>query len=533
MNRGVLFSRLAVTVATILWVVAWGRLGAVALTQPSRWQNSTVTLADGQAVADRRTFGCRLNAFQRDNLIYRSCDRDGRGAYVVAFDPAQRTIVARWELPKSFIAPDWFTAVATDPTGALAVLEDESGTVARLHNDNTVEELPPAPLDGIPYGFGWQGDRLGLVAARFDATGSVTTLTTHEPGAGWSTATALPAPACGDGLTCTPLVATPTPQGWATYYARAPRQPSDPAQIAADILLVTAAGTTQVTQTVTLTAASKAYRIEDGQLRWSSRLADRSAGNVLNYGGFVVLQQLADGKFSALPTPPDNLFGPPDESPFAPKPGLSALTASYELAPGRLIWRPTYNRGGFAGATERALLLDDRWLVLRKDTRGISLEERPRDPTASYPPDTFTARGPLILGQQADLLSLSDFSAPLLPAAGGGYWLLGRHDESLRVGPDLRRLDDRNPVARLGLLFSDFGGGLDDKFHRDTIWPKRAALAWVLVAWPLLAVVALLRGRRAHDEESATPARLRRAATLYLVFALLSAYWFWTATAFF
>ncbi len=148
MNRGVLFSRLAVTVATILWVVAWGRLGAVALTQPSRWQSSTVTLADGQAVADRRTFGCRLNAFQRDNLIYRVCDRDGRGAYVVAFDPAQRTIVARWELPKSFIAPDWFTAVATDPTGALAVLEDESGTVARLHNDNTVEELPPPPSMG-------------------------------------------------------------------------------------------------------------------------------------------------------------------------------------------------------------------------------------------------------------------------------------------------------------------------------------------------------------------------------------------------
>ncbi len=46
-------------------------------------------------------------------------------------------------------------------------------------------------------------------------------------------------------------------------------------------------------------------------------------------------------------------------------------------------------------------------------------------------------------------------------------------------------------------------------------------------------VQALLRGRRAHDEESATPARLRRAATIYLVFALLSAYWFWTATAFF
>lgn len=533
MTRGTFFVRLAVALATIVWLIAWGRLGAVALTQPSRWQNSTVTLASGQAVADRRTFACRLNAFQRGNLIYRTCDRDGLGAHVVAFDANQRAIVARWDLSKSFLPPRWFTAVAADPAGVLTVLEDESGVAARLHDDNTVEELPPIPLDGIPYGFGWQGDRLGLVAARFEATGSVPTLTTYTPGAGWSAPTPLPAPACGDGLTCTPLVATPTAQGWATYYARAPRQPADPAQVAADILLVTAEGATQVTQTVALTAASRAYQIEDGQLRWSSRFADRSAGNILNYGGFVSLQHRTDGKFSVLPTPPDDLFGPRDDSPFAPKPELSALTASYELAPDRLIWRPTYNRGGFAGATERALLLADRWLILRKNTRGIYLEERPRDPTASYPPDTFTARGPLLLGQQADLLSLSDFSAPLLPATGGGYWLLGRHDESLRIGPDLRRLDDRNPVARLGLLFSDFGGGLDDKFHRTGIWPKRLAIAWPLVAWPLLASVALLRGRRAHDDEAAPLIRLHRAATLYLVCALLAAYWFWTATAFF
>ncbi|HEY8601167.1 MAG TPA: hypothetical protein VIL85_22230, partial [Thermomicrobiales bacterium] len=239
MTRGTFFARLAVALATIVWLVAWGRLGAVALMQPSRWQNSTITLADGQTVVGGRTFACRLNAFQRADLVYRACDREGREVYIVAFDPANRTATARWALPKAFAAPDWFTAVATDPAGTLAVFEDESGVVARLHDDKSVEVLPPAPLDGTPYGFGWQGDRLGLVAAQFDATGSVTTLTTYEPGAGWSAATPLPAPACGDGLRCTPLVATTTPTGWATYYARAPRQPTDPAQVAADILLVT------------------------------------------------------------------------------------------------------------------------------------------------------------------------------------------------------------------------------------------------------------------------------------------------------
>ena len=40
-------------------------------------------------------------------------------------------------------------------------------------------------------------------------------------------------------------------------------------------------------------------------------------------------------------------------------------------------------------------------------------------------------------------------------------------------------------------------------------------------AWPPLVAITLLRGRRAHDAESATPARLRRAA-----------YWFWIATAY-
>ena len=534
MTRGVLFSRLAVAVATMVWIVAWGRLGAVALTQPSRWQDSTIMGAAGQTGADQHTFTCRLNAFQRGNLIYRTCDRDDLGAYVIAFDADRRAVVATWDLSASFLPPSWFAAFASGSDGTLAVVGEQSGAVALLHPNGTVESLPPLPTAVIFYGFGWQGGRLSLVSARFDATGSAPpTVSTYESGAGWTVTATLPAPACGDSLSCTPLVATATPAGWATYYARAPRQPADPAQVAADILLVAPAGTTEVTQTLTLTVASRAYKLEDGQLRWASRFADRTAGNILNYGGFTSLQQGADGKFANLPTPPDDLFSQGRASTFVAKPGISALTQSYELAADRLIWRPTYNPGGFAGSTERALLLADRWLVLREDTNGISLQERPRDPTATYAPGTLVARGPRILGQQADLLNLGDYSAPLLPAIGGGYWLLGRSNEVLRVGPDLRRLDDRNPVARLGLLFSHFGGGLTDKFHRDTIWPKRAALVCVLSAWLLLAAIAYLRGRRARNADEGTAARLPRAATLYLLFALLAAYWFWTATALF
>lgn len=512
-----------VVLATLLVMVAWGRLLIVGATQPSRWRETRVTLADGQVVAPG-LFQCRLNAFQRDGLIYRSCDRDRLGYYVVVVDPARGSAVASAPFPPSFLPPTWFAAVAADPAGGLTLLGEDEAGAARLRDDGVVEVLPPPPSAGIVYGFGWQGGRLGHVSARFEqgVSGAVQ-LATYDPGAGWSAPAPLPAPACGDAMVCVPLVAMPTAGGWQTYYARAPRQPADPAQIAAEILLVGADGATRATQTVTLTAASRAYRVEAGQLRWSSRFADRSGGNVLNYGGYTVLRRLADGQFSSLPTPPDDLFADAGERPPSRKPDLSSLTASYRIADGRLIWQPLYNGGGFAGALERASLLDDRWVALRTSARGMHLEERPLDPPATTPPGTVTARGPLFLGRQDGLLDLSDFVAPLLPAEGGGYWLLGRANEIIRIGADLRRVDGYGPLERFGHLFADFGGALDDKFHREAIWPKRAALGWVLFGWPPLALLAWARGRRAREAW---------AALLYLVLGLAALPWFWMASAY-
>ena len=60
-----------------------------------------------------------------------------------------------------------------------------------------------------------------------------------------------------------------------------------------------------------------------------------------------------------------------------------------------------------------------------------------------------------------------------------------------------------------------------------------SAVAWVLFAWTLLAIVALLRNRLAPDCTASRWSRLRPLALLYLAFAALTAYWFWTATAFF
>ena len=267
-------------------------------------------------------------------------------------------------------------------------------------------------------------------------------------------------------------------------------------------------------------------------MRWNSRFADRTAGNVLNYGGFTSLQQGTDGKFTVLPTPPDDLFAPDRTSTFVAKPGISALTQNYELAADRLIWQPAYNPGGFAGSTERALLLADRWLVLREDTDGLYLQERPRDPTASYPDNTFIARGPRILGQQADLFALSDSSSPLIPAAGGGYWLLGRANTVMQIGPisAASTIATRSPDSASSSATSAPSPTNSTAKRSGRNAPPSPGSSSPGRSSPLACCSAIASCPMIPPRRSA---RLRPPALLYLALALLAAYWFWTATAFF
>lgn len=196
--------------------------------------------------------------------------------------------------------------------------------------------------------------------------------------------------------------------------------------------------------------------------------------------------------------------------------------------PARLTWHPTFNSGRYPGRAARAILLDEWWIVLHDDERGAWLEERAADADA-----TPLRRGPLIMGRQANLLNLSTYSAPLLLAPAGGYWLMGRYGETLAVGPDLRRRNAPGPLARLGTLFADFAGTYRDDLHTD--WPqlKRLALGWPLFALPLLALALVLRRRVGDADEGERAARWRRAALLYLLLALLAAPWFWHASAYF
>jgi len=129
-------TRLALALATLVWLLAWGRLGAVGLTQPPRWRDDLA--AQG--------FDCRLNAFDRDGLVYRSCDREEGGNYLVAFNPVRRAIAAQWRLPADFYAARWFDAVAVDPAGGLTLLGNR-GVVARLRDGGGVggRAPPPAP----------------------------------------------------------------------------------------------------------------------------------------------------------------------------------------------------------------------------------------------------------------------------------------------------------------------------------------------------------------------------------------------------
>lgn len=529
--------RLALIVATILWLLAWGRLGAVALTQPSPWQRSAWTLADGRTPANPRDYHCRLNAFQQDALVYRWCDDDNGRTFLVAFEPARRAATIRWELPSAFYGADWFEAFAVGPAGEVAIVTNRDSDVAVLRADGTTKALPQLRGPGVAYGFGWQGDRLGLVSAESSAATNAPTaptvarLSVYEAGQGWSAPRPLPEPDCGADTTCALLVAAPTAQGWELHYSRAPLRSPDPDQISADILRVSPTGETRVVQTLPLSAAAGAYRVEEGQLRWLARVADRSGGNVLNYSVNPALRQLEDGTFQPLPTLPVDLFLAADErgAPLNPSqfPRGSSLTATYRIAAGRLIWQPGYSRGGDALDTARAVLLPDRWLVLRESDAGLALEERAPDAAA-----TVLHSGPLVLGRQSALLNLSGYTSPLVQAPDGTHWLVGRFGDLVHIGPDLQRLDEHGPFARLGFLFSGFTGGYRDDFHTDYAPVKLAAIGLVLFAWPIMALLLALWWRRTHPTADDWHGWARGAALTYLIGAALAAPWYWLATAY-
>ncbi len=524
--------RLALTLATLLWLLAWGRLGAVALTQPSPWQQSAWTLADGRTPANPRDYRCRLNAFQQGALVYRWCDGPDAQTDFVAFEPARRIATIRWALPRDTFNPDWFEAFAVGPTGDLALLDNREGVVAVLYTDGTTEQLPQAPISGDTYGFGWQGGQLGLVSAEPSAPVAAAKLSVYLAGQGWSAPRPLPEPDCGADATCALLVAAPTPQGWELHYSRAPLRPTDPARIDADILHVSPIGETRLVQTVPLSAGTGRYTIQEGQLRWLAHIADRSGGGVLNYSGSPIVRQLEDGTFQPLPLLPIDLLlnavergAPLNPSQF---PRSSNLTASYRIADGRLIWQPSYSRGGDALDTARAVLLPDRWLVLRESDAGLALEERAPDAAA-----TIIRSGPLVLGRQSALLNLSGYTTPLVQALDGSYWLVGRFGDLIHIGPDLHRLDGHGPFARLGFLFSGFTGHYRDDFHTDYAPAKLAAIGVVLFAWPLLALLLALWRHMTHPTADDWRGWARGAALAYLVGAALAAPWYWLATAYF
>lgn len=524
--------RVAVTLATILWLPALGRLGWATFAQPTPWQPSAWSQPGSQRAIDPRDYRCRLNAFQDGDLVYRWCDRDDGWTYLIAFDPPRRVATIRWELPREdFYGADWFEAFAPGPAGEFAILGNRTGGVALLRPDGTTEALPRLSTPDISYGFGWQGGQLGLVSATPSSTAPAQ-LVTYRPGAGWSAPQPLPGPDCGPDATCTILVATPAPEGWTLHYLRAPGRPADPARIAAEVLRVGPDGATRVVQTLPLAAGSRAFEIKDGALGWYARIADRSGGNVLNYSGQPVLRQLPDGTFQPLPLLPVGLFLRPDER-FVPTntfqlPRAGGLTDSYKIAGGRLLWLPTYSRGGDALDTDRAVLFDERWLVLREGDAGLSLEERATDDLA-----TVLRSGPLVLGRQADALDFSGYTSPLLRATDGASWLVGRYGDLVHVGPDLRRLDQHGPPARAALFVRGFTGFYRDDFHREWSALKLAAVALALFLWPLAALLLLRWRRRARPDLEDWWGVAGRTAAACAVLGALCLPWYWIAVGYF
>ena len=466
-------TRITVTVAAALWILAWVRVGVQVATEPAP-SHAVHYVGLHAEPNDGRMPHCHGPILAEGDALWRSCEYrldfgEPPGGGLVRFDLAARTARMDWrlgddpsgaELEAAALVSDGLL-VLTRRGHRLLHLGFEGGVQARGTVDLPLVALHP---DAVVVDRAIEVSRAEPEVRPFDGP-----------------ALALPVLNCEPTEVCAARGAWRDDGGWIVWYTR---MRPDARQV--EILRARPGGVPVVVQRLP-------YAAEDGRVLAPLDMAP--AGRLVRFPSDGPMARLeGDTWRPALP--------PPDEHGLPASPDLDVgADQTYALLPGGgLRWHaPLYAPFFPRDFTQRFRLLDDRWRVLRLEDDRLTIDGRPLD---------------------ADPRWLSSDSA-LAPASGGGQWLMGPFGTHVHLDGDLRRTDVPGLAARVWAVVGRFDRlRVYNDLYLDFAPLKIAGYLLVLFGFPLALLVGLVRRRRA----------LLVACGAYVVLACANAWWFWLLT---
>ncbi|MBI2395105.1 MAG: hypothetical protein HYV09_36380 [Deltaproteobacteria bacterium] len=474
--------RILLVIAAALWLAAVARLTYVsgARLPPTRW---TDFHAPGGPLDPPSWPHCHSPRAVVGEQVWGSCSQIGpRGfAGFVRFDLRARRADMLWPLER-LATPA--AAFAPGPGGDLIVAarrSDEHG-VFRLHAAGGVTALGQPPSStGETIALALVGDGVELV------TGGWQPPAIHRralDGGSWSSQS-LPPPPCGSDRRCVVDAARRTDGGWRVFAVRSAREGAAKATI--EILEWTSGAEWRVVH-----EAPDPPHPSGDQAPLARTALERSPGGGVTFAGFLdggrVFEQRNDDwseltvPFASSGTiregPPDLVFGP------------------------RPRWTPSVLAGGTAQR------LGDAWIELVGEDRRFRARRVGGELGPPLTDDPWIGSDPV-----------------LVPADGGGFWILGAFGSHVRLDAHLARADAPRFFERIALLYENFRRVRSyNDFWLEARPLKMAVLPAVLGLFPLGVAVALAARR---------PRWLATIAVAYVGVAAAFGWWFWRLTAWF
>lgn len=509
------FSRIDSTTAIIFAIafvicgIAWMRFFWVAATNPSPVRYVEFQTLQGAHDAFRQD--CAGPSFVDGDDVWRYCEYDDAGQNaglntaqwgLVRFDLAHGKAQMAWPLPE--VPSAQILALAKAPEDDLAVAwgiaafgTPEVTSMYRILADGGVEALGvPPDMRGRTLGLDWAGDAIELVT--FTTDPAVITVSRFQDGTWRARLSQDPPPQCAeDGTQCFPQMAHHTAEGWRFLYVRAPQQVADPASAQLELLLGLEGGPFETHNSFPLSDLKPdQYVLEDGRLVGLDDLFDRSPGNAVNWFPTAAPFMLHGDDWTRLE---------------APGAGADFYFSNYRIASDHLHWIPGLR-------SERGWLLDD-WMVIQVSDKGVAVAE-------------MDGRAGATLTADRSIVRDSGAQTSLLPAADGGYWLVGPNGAYVKIGKDMERADDLTILDRIKRAFANFGRlepVQDGSFYREQKLLKMIAFPLVLLSLPTGYLLVFAVGQ-ARKNTRAWVTLLLRVSALYLALAVIFIWWFWEMT---
>ncbi len=478
-------------IAFFLCWVAWMRFFYVAATNPSPARYTELVQQGEKLDPFRQT--CTGPAFvDQEDVIWRYCNyEEGADAAwgMTRFDLDKSKARLDWPLPET---PDTqIQALARSDSGDLAVAwgSPDVHAIYRLNESGGVETIP-LPAAGQIVGFAWNGDALNLLAV----SEAGPALHVYGDGA-WNDPIPIPRPAiCSEAAVCSLQLANQQSDGWWLLYAVLPGVADE----GVTLLASDQSGAAGPVGTIPISDLSEGQvvRGDAGTVTGLGTLFDRSPGGALNWGLNGAPYQWQNGQITRLETPA--LADP-----------QSFYASDYVIQPSGLEWIPGVS------FPQRAWQLDDRWLTLRRTEDGMAVSELGGKLRKTLTTDT-------------SFLDRRGTQTELLPAASGGYWVMGQHGMFIKVSDSLERADTMNVFERVVRTFENFGelSVYNDDFYREQRALKMIAFPLVLLSLPA-GYLLVFFVRQARKNTRAWINLLVRVSAIYLMLVTIFMWWFW------